>query len=802
MATQLIDLGNIRFIWKGDHDPTDTYELNDVVRYNNIVWVYINPVPAANIVITNTAYWSRMVEGSEIPPTEGNAGKVLKTDGTLTFWSASFDTFRIGEDITDFITAAGLTDVALGIQGSSTSFVQTALVNTGAGASSSADFIAYTSNGTNESGWIDMGITNGSFNDPTFSLTGPGDGYVFMSGAIAGVVDVDQYSVAGTSLNLISDGPHGMIAGFIFDLILPVAPTLEGRYTVVSAPSATQVVVAVPAGYTGGNIALTSVINSQMNKFTGDGNMVLATDSTGLVNNIVIAAGGLQSGSEQIIVTPDNGIEVYDEIYVGTGAKAFDENAELTNAAAVFELNGNPYAQLAIHNQSSNSSTDYIAYADNGEDAAGWIDMGITGSSFSQSTFGITGPNDGYIFMEAPVGTAGAGNLVLATGANGSENKIIFAAGGYDSGNEQMSITPDTNVHIEIATPSTSPTTGALTVVGGVGIQGDVNIQGDIVFGGSGTTLATTTLSVADPIIRVGSDNVADATDLGVVGEYATANTSALFTVTNTQITDNIATVTTSAAHGFSAGDVVVIAGVNATYNGTYVIRTAGATTFTFSKTNIDVASASATGTAQVTGNRKYAGLVRDASDGVVKFFKDSTVAPTGGVVNFGAAGLAFADIKTAGIEATTLSTSGLITAPGGLTASGAVSLSGTVDIQEMREQIVDVTLASNVGTLDWTAGNIYYIGTAPTANMTFNVTNVPTTSSKAMTVNVLVTQGSTGYIPTTFQIAGSSQTIRWTSGSAPTATNGASKIDIFTFTLIRTSGGSWIVLGSYNLNF
>ena len=242
------------------------------------------------------------------------------------------------------------------------------MVNTGAGASSSADFIAYTSNGTNESGWIDMGITNGSFNDPTFSLTGPGDGYVFMSGAIAGVVTVDQYSVAGTSLNLISDGPHGMITGFVFDLILPVAPTLEGRYTVVSAPSATQVVVTVPAGYTAGNVALTSVINSQMNKFTGDGNMVLATDSTGLVNNIVIAAGGLTSGNEQIIVTPDNGIEVYDEIYVGTGAKAFNTNAELTNAAAVFELNGNPYAQLAIHNQSSNSSTDYIAYADNGDD--------------------------------------------------------------------------------------------------------------------------------------------------------------------------------------------------------------------------------------------------------------------------------------------------------------------------------------------------------------------------------------------------------------------------------------------------
>ena len=723
MATQLIDLGNLRFIWKGNWVIGNTYELNDTVRYNNIVWVYVNPIASTGNLITNTTYWSRMVEGSEIPPTEGQAGKVLKTDGTLTFWSASFDTFAIGADITDFITAAGLTDVALGIQGSSTSFVQTALVNTGSGASSSADFIAYTSNGTNESGWIDMGVTNSSFNDPTFSLTGPGDGYVFMSGAIAGIVTVNQYSVAGSNLNIISTAPHGMIAGFIFDLVLPVAPTLEGRYTVVSAPSATQVVVATPASYVGGNIALTSVINSQMNKFTGDGNLVLATDSTGLSNNIIIASGGLQTGSQQMIFTPDTGIEIYDEIYFGTGAKGFEETADLTNAAAVFELNGSPYAQLAIHNQSSNSSTDFIAYANNGTDTAGWIDMGITGSTFNQATYGITGPNDGYIFYEAPVGTTGAGNLVLATGDQGTANHIVFAAGGYASGNEQMIIIPNERVHIEIPTASTSPSTGALTVVGGVGIQGDVNIAGNLSFGGSGSQTGVQTLEVAFPIVFVGDGNTGDAIDLGLIGEYKV-----------------------------------------------------GATT-------------------------KYAGMVRDASDGVLKTFKDTTVKPTN-TVDFSSGGIQYADIQTAGITATTLNTSGLITAPGGLTASGAVSLSGTVDVQELREQIVDVTLASNTGTLDWTAGNIYYIANAPTGAMTLNVTNIPTTSSKAMTINVVVTQGSTGYIPSTFQIAGTNQPIKWAGGATPPGTSGAGKLDIFTFTLLRTSANTWLVLGSYNLNF
>lgn len=137
-----------------------------------------------------------------------------------------------------------------------------------------------------------------------------------------------------------------------------------------------------------------------------------------------------------------------------------------------------------------------------------------------------------------------------------------------------------------------------------------------------------------------------------------------------------------------------------------------------------------------------------------------------------------------------------------GGTISGNLVVTGTLDANEMRETVVDVTLSSNVATLDWTAGNVYYIATAPTGNMTFNVTNLPTDNSKMMTINVLVTQGSTGYIPNVFQISGSSQTIRWASGAAPTPTSSAGKIDIFSFTIQRTSSSSWIIYGGASLNF
>ena len=68
--------------------------------------------------------------------------------------------------------------------------------------------------------------------------------------------------------------------------------------------------------------------------------------------------------------------------------------------------------------------------------------------------------------------------------------------------------------------------------------------------------------------------------------------------MSNKALTSNVATLTTSAAHGFSAGASVIVAGVDATFNGTYTIATVpSTTTFTFAKTASNLASAVAAGT-------------------------------------------------------------------------------------------------------------------------------------------------------------------------------------------------------------
>jgi hypothetical protein len=96
----------------------------------------------------------------------------------------------------------------------------------------------------------------------------------------------------------------------------------------------------------------------------------------------------------------------------------------------------------------------------------------------------------------------------------------------------------------------------------------------------------------------------------------------------------------------------VVVSTVDATFNGTYVITgVPTTTTFTYAKTATNVAStaiAGATGSAVVSIKRKFAGVTRDASDGIVKFFQDATTKPSG-TVNFSEAGLTYATIKVGG---------------------------------------------------------------------------------------------------------------------------------------------------------
>jgi hypothetical protein len=107
-----------------------------------------------------------------------------------------------------------------------------------------------------------------------------------------------------------------------------------------------------------------------------------------------------------------------------------------------------------------------------------------------------------------------------------------------------------------------------------------------------------------------------------------------------------------------------------------------------------------------------------------------------------------------------------------------------------------DVTVSGTPsGTVNYDLYNGAVFDVIPTGNWTANIGNVATTNNRTTVVTFIITQGSTAYLPTVFQIAGVTQTVKWIGALAPTGT--PNKIDLLAYSLIRSGAGAWIVLGS-----
>ena len=94
MAT--IDLGKIKQVWRGTYNNSTAYVVDDLVAYtdSNITSTYIcvanSTGNAPSSGGTAHASWNYVAKGvvDPIPSQSGNAGKVLKTDGSSVSWGA------------------------------------------------------------------------------------------------------------------------------------------------------------------------------------------------------------------------------------------------------------------------------------------------------------------------------------------------------------------------------------------------------------------------------------------------------------------------------------------------------------------------------------------------------------------------------------------------------------------------------------------------------------------------------------------------------------------------------------------
>lgn len=106
-----------------------------------------------------------------------------------------------------------------------------------------------------------------------------------------------------------------------------------------------------------------------------------------------------------------------------------------------------------------------------------------------------------------------------------------------------------------------------------------------------------------------------------------------------------------------------------------------------------------------------------------------------------------------------------------------------------------DVTVSGTpTGTVNYDIANGVVFDVTPSASWTANIGNVPTTTNRTTVVTFIITQGATPYVPSAMQVNGVSQTVKWLNNTAPSGN--ANKVDIISYSLIRSSAGGWTVLG------
>ena len=94
------------------------------------------------------------------------------------------------------------------------------------------------------------------------------------------------------------------------------------------------------------------------------------------------------------------------------------------------------------------------------------------------------------------------------------------------------------------------------------------------------------------------------------LGQVVVGSTRTFAAVSNKVIASNVATITTAAGHGFAVGDIVTIAGVDTTHDGTWAIATVPlTTTFTYLSTTATQASTAVSPSATVVRTHNLGGF-------------------------------------------------------------------------------------------------------------------------------------------------------------------------------------------------
>jgi hypothetical protein len=435
----------------------------------------------------------------------------------------------------------------------------------------SANYVLYT-DGAGNLNWGEISSLDSSWNSLNVSSFSTGNA-VITGGYISGLSNITVTTgnadswYANTSQVVDFSTGNAVITGGYFDNIanLTTAGTIISNGNIVAnsgvnASNFTTGAIVVPNG---GGVGITGALYVQgQSSFEGNIN----AGNIQLSGNINVPVGGTFSNTG-VFYGNAGGIGA---LYAGTTVYT-----GLPHTVLQMTGNLNTYVQVNFQNYNSGSSasTDFVLTADNGNDTDGFINLGINSSTFADPAFPGFYPNDGYLVHHTAIPS---GNLVILSHDPGSAIKLHV--GDYGDANVRATVT-NSGLRVNTATESTSVTTGALIVDGGLGIAGNIHaaainstpIGNTTPSTGSFTdllsvTMVATNFSTGNAVITGGYVNnlsnltatTAEFTNLStgnavISGGYISSLTNATITTTN---------ITTEYAQNFSTGNAVITGGV------------------------------------------------------------------------------------------------------------------------------------------------------------------------------------------------------------------------------------------------
>lgn len=223
-----------------------------------------------------------------------------------------------------------------------------------------------------------------------------------------------------------------------------------------------------------------------------------------ITNTTLPGYGSTTSGALVVAGGVGIGGSVYIGGQIGVGG-TLDYNAP--GNVAYFAGNSNSYTQVIVHNHNAgnNASSDYIVSNDSTTDTTFFGDFGMNSSGWAATTSAYNTANAVYL-------ASNSGDLAIGTLTT---NPIRFF---YNNGTSDAVVFGATAATVNYGTNSTSTTSGALQVKGGLGITGNAFIGGT-----TSITNTTASTSIASGALVV-SGGAGIAQTLFVGGSISNAN--------------------------------------------------------------------------------------------------------------------------------------------------------------------------------------------------------------------------------------------------------------------------------------